>query len=83
MTEKYQTSNTEFYKINNLEFDNTFARELDGFFVSWEAEKASDPRLLEVNNHLANQLGLDMDKLNTKETANVFAGNLVPVGQPH
>ncbi len=80
MTEKYQTSQTELQEIKRFKFDNTFKRELDGFFVPWKAEKVSDPNLLEVNNHLAYQLGLDADKLRTKEAVNIFAGNLVPFG---
>ncbi len=61
-------------------FDNTYARELDGFYASVQAEPASAPRLLRVNHALATELGLDEAALSGAEAAQVFSGNLVPHG---
>ena len=43
----------------NFEFDNSFARELEGCYLPWEAEKVSEPSLLMFNCELAAELGLD------------------------
>ena len=54
--------------------ENTFARELEGLYVPWQATPAPDPRLLIHNEALAAELGveeLDVD---------VFAGRKVPDG---
>ena len=55
---------TETLDANNnfpphFNFDNTFARSLEGFFVSCQAEPASAPKLLQFNHALAKELGLD------------------------
>ncbi|MEE2661964.1 MAG: YdiU family protein [Pseudomonadota bacterium] len=61
-------------------FDNTFARTLEPFFVSWKAAEAQSPRLLQFNQELANELGLDAGALNTEAGAAIFSGNEVPTG---
>ena len=43
----------------NFEFDNSFARELEGCYLPWKAGKCSEPRLLMFNCELAAELGLD------------------------
>ncbi|MBL8386105.1 MAG: YdiU family protein [Burkholderiales bacterium] len=64
----------------NLDFDNTYARELAGFYVAWKPAPAPAPRLLYLNAELAAELGLPTDALAAPETADVFAGNRVPTG---
>ncbi|MEI7446297.1 MAG: YdiU family protein, partial [Burkholderiales bacterium] len=61
-------------------FDNTYARELDGFSVSWRPAAVRAPQLLFVNAPLARELGLDPDTLGGEAGAAVFAGNRVPDG---
>ena len=46
-------------------FENSFARELDGFFVPCEAAKAPEPQLLLFNQPLAEELCLKSSELNT------------------
>ncbi len=40
-------------------FDNTYARELPGFYAPWQPAPAPAPRLLFLNEALADELGLD------------------------
>lgn len=61
-------------------FDNTYARELQGFHVPWKPAAVPEPRLLFLNQPLAAELGLDPAALNTQEGAALFAGNTVPDG---
>jgi uncharacterized protein YdiU (UPF0061 family) len=61
-------------------FDNSFARQLEGCFVAWQAEAASAPVLLQFNDALAEELGLDPDALRSEAGTAIFAGNQVPEG---
>ena len=40
-------------------FDNTYARDLPGFYVAWKPVAVPAPRLLFLNEPLATELGLD------------------------
>ncbi|MBE2319878.1 YdiU family protein [Solirubrobacter sp. CPCC 204708] len=53
--------------------DNTFARELEGLSVPWQAAQVPQPRLLIHNEALAAELGVEWG-------VDVFAGNEVPEG---
>ncbi|HEX2229791.1 MAG TPA: YdiU family protein [Candidatus Binatia bacterium] len=61
-------------------FENTYARELEGFYVNWKAAQVARPRLLKFNRELAEELGLDAAALDSEEGARIFAGNETPEG---
>ncbi|HYT55412.1 MAG TPA: YdiU family protein [Verrucomicrobiae bacterium] len=61
-------------------FDNTYARELEGFYVTWKAAQVAQPRLVKLNRELAEELGLDAGALDSEEGARIFAGNEIPEG---
>jgi serine/tyrosine/threonine adenylyltransferase len=61
-------------------FDNTYARELEGFYVPWKATQVPRPKLVKFNHDLAEELRLDADALDTDEGARIFAGNETPEG---
>ena len=61
-------------------FNNSYARELEGFYVSWKAAQVARPRLVKLNRGLAAELGLDGDALDSDLGARVFAGNETPKG---
>src|SRR5687768_13474207 len=61
-------------------FDNTYARELEGFYVPWKAAQVVRPRLVKLNRELAEELGLDAGALDSEEGARIFAGNETPEG---
>lgn len=61
-------------------FDNTYARELDGFYIAWKAAQAARPRLVQLNRELAEELGLDVGALDSEQCARIFAGNETPEG---
>src|SRR5262245_35974449 len=61
-------------------FDNTYARELEGFYVAWNAAQAARPQLVQLNRELAEELGLDADALDSEEGARIFVGSATPDG---
>ena len=61
-------------------FDNTYARDLPGFYVAWKPTAAPAPRLLFLNELLASELGLDPAPLRGAAGAALFAGNSLPEG---
>ena len=61
-------------------FDNTYARELEGFYVPWKAAQVAQPTMVKFNRELAQELGLDADALDSEEGARIFAGNETPEG---
>ena len=61
-------------------FDNSYARELEGFYVAWQAAQVAQPSMVKFNRDLAEELGLDDDALDSEEGARIFAGNEIPEG---
>ena len=61
-------------------FDNSYARELQGFSVPWRPAAVAAPKWLFFNRPLAQQLGLDASALDGEAGAALFAGNTVPEG---
>ncbi|MDP4033538.1 MAG: YdiU family protein [Pseudorhodobacter sp.] len=62
----------------DFRFDNSYARDLPGFYVAQHPARAPAPRLLRLNRGLAQELGLDADAL--AQAVDVFAGNALPQG---
>ncbi|MCB0140815.1 MAG: YdiU family protein [Caldilineaceae bacterium] len=63
-----------------FDFDNSYARELEGFYVSWEGAAAPSPMVIKMNHALAGELQLDAQALNSAEGAAILAGAVVPEG---
>jgi uncharacterized protein YdiU (UPF0061 family) len=59
-------------------FDNTYARELEGFYVPCKAAQVARPSLVKLNHELADELGLDADALDSEKGARIFAGSETP-----
>ncbi|EYD74441.1 Selenoprotein O and cysteine-containing-like protein [Rubellimicrobium mesophilum DSM 19309] len=64
----------------HIPFDNSYARLPDRFFVRQAPVPVSQPRLLALNEPLAEELRLDPEALRTPEGIAVLAGNAVPEG---
>ena len=67
-------------RLAHFRFDNSYARDLEGFYVPWQPAPAPAPRLLKLNRGLAEELGLDVEALTGAVGAAIFAGNRVPEG---
>ncbi|ACO47509.1 YdiU family protein [Deinococcus deserti] len=65
---------------STFQFDNTYARDLQGFYAPWKPAPVPSPSLLFFNRELALELGLDPKVLDGPEGAAIFAGNQVPEG---
>ncbi|MSP36976.1 MAG: YdiU family protein [Deltaproteobacteria bacterium] len=61
-------------------FDNTYARELEGFYMPWKAAQVAQPTLVKLNYALAEELALDAAALDSDEGARIFSGNETPAG---
>src|SRR5258705_813029 len=61
-------------------FDNTYARELEGFYVPWKAAQVTRPALVKLNRELVEELGLNAAALDSEAGARIFAGNEIPEG---
>ena len=59
-------------------FDNSYARELEGFYVPWQGAEAPSPRLVALNAPLSEALGLELTA--NDELAAIFAGSTMPDG---
>lgn len=64
-----------------FDFDNTFARDLPGFYRRWKPASVPAPRLAFFNRMLAESLDLDVDALNSEQGAAIFGGNRIPEGK--
>lgn len=64
--------------LPDFRFDNSYARDLPGFYVAQHPARVPAPRLLRLNRGLAQELGLDADTL--AQAVDVFAGNALPQG---
>ncbi len=61
-------------------FDNSYARELEGFYLPWQASPAPAPKLIKLNSALAAELGLEFSGLGGDALARLFTGNDMPEG---
>ncbi len=64
----------------HIDFDNSYARELDGLYVRWQPAPAPSPRLLWLNLPLAGELGLDGNALAGPAGLAMLSGNRLPDG---
>lgn len=63
-----------------IDFDNTYARELEDLVVPWQPDEVPAPSLVVTNSELAQDLGIDVDTLDGDAGASVLSGNTVPDG---
>ena len=62
------------HEISGFHFDNSYARDLEGFYVPWKAEQAKEPSLMHWNRDLALSLGWQAEAT-AEDLAQIFAGN--------
>ena len=61
-----------------IHLSSDFARRLPGMSVPWQAEDAPEPRLLELNEPLARDVGLDPAWLRSDEGVRLLVGTSLP-----
>jgi len=64
----------------SIDFDNSYARDLDGMYLPVQGAVAPDPSLLWLNEGLATDLGLDPDALRSAEGVAMMTGSAMPMG---
>ena len=65
---------------SRVSFDGRFARELPEMAVAWQADAAPDPRLLALNEHLAAELGFDVEFLRSPDGVALLLGTSMQEG---
>ena len=63
-----------------LAFNNSFFREMEGFYAPSSGAVAPDPKIVLFNETLAQDLGIDRDALNSPQGAQILSGSLSPSG---
>ncbi|MCW2840904.1 MAG: YdiU family protein [Aeromicrobium sp.] len=63
-----------------IPFIHRFASELPELALPWQGEDVPDPRLLVLNDALADELGIDADALRTPDGLRLLTGTTVPAG---
>jgi len=63
-----------------LTLENSYVRELAGLYEPWRAASPPAPELLELNESLARDLGVDPGGLRAPEGVGILAGNALPDG---
>src|SRR5918994_3282887 len=61
-------------------FDNSYARLPERFYAQLDPTPVSAPRLIKINEALAQEVGLDPEVLATPQAVEVLAGNRIAVG---
>ncbi len=63
-----------------IDFDNSFANTMQGFYVDCQAFGAPEPNIIAFNGELAQELGQDAAALNSEAGAQILSGNQVAIG---
>ena len=63
-----------------LRFDNSYSRLPETFYSRVEPVRVPEPRLIRVNEPLAEHLGIDLEWLRSEAAVRTFAGNEIPAG---
>ncbi|MRG58052.1 YdiU family protein [Phyllobacterium sp. SYP-B3895] len=66
--------------MSKIEFDHTYSRLPDKFFIRTLPTPVASPRLIKLNHDLARQLGLEDQWLCSAEGIDMLAGNNIPQG---
>ncbi len=64
--------------LKGFQFDNSYARELEGLYVKWGGQKVADPSIVQLNDELALELGLNPQFLKSKDGAQFLVGRELP-----
>ncbi len=61
-----------------FDFEHSYAEQLPGFYASVSPESVRKPELLQFNQSLASDLGLDLERLTVDVASRIFSGNELP-----
>ena len=65
---------------SSIQFDNSYARLPERFFIRQRPKPVQQPRLIRLNVPLCGTLGLDTDNLSSIDREKIFSGNMLPPG---
>ncbi len=67
-------------EIFNFNFDTTYTSLPEQFFVRQRPEQVKNPRIINVNYKLAEEIGLNLTTASQKDLSRLFSGNYLPSG---
>ena len=67
---------TDQYIDAGFNHNNSYAEQLNGFYVPFSGDKAPRPKLIKLNTKLAKVIGLDIDKLDPTIIAAILSGGI-------
>ena len=59
-----------------IDFDNSYSRLPENFYERLKSENIVKPKLIQYNEYLAQELGLDLESINNQERADIFSANV-------
>ena len=62
-------------KRAHFTFDNSFQRDLEGFYAPWQGEAVPNPKMVKFNAPLAHEMGLNANALNSDLGAAILSGS--------
>lgn len=65
---------------SQLQFDHSFVDNLTGFYVKCSAAKAPSAKIVQLNQSMADQLGLDTHRLSARQLAGMLTGTIAVKG---
>ncbi len=63
-----------------INFENSYAEQLEGFYVPLLGDKAPAPKLVQFNRSLAESFNINVNDLQTNQIAAVLSGGTLPLG---
>ena len=63
-----------------FDFDNSYARLPEAFYARIKPTPVMSPAIIQLNQRLASQLGLDLERFNTPEALAILSGNQLAQG---
>ena len=64
----------------NFKFDNTYSKLPNSFYKKVLPQPVKEPKLIEINEELAEYLGVDSTNLSDEDCKLIFSGNKIPRG---
>ena len=80
---KKKINSIETYKKTPICFDNSFVQLGEKFYAKLNPTPVEQPKIVKLNDELANNLGIDLEMLNLEDWASIFSGNrILPGAEP-
>jgi len=63
-----------------IQLESSYASELEGLYVAWKGDVVPNPAIVKLNRQLAQEIGIDVDRLDSDAGAVLLTGSHPPAG---